>query len=435
MKILLLTNNDLASQLAANLLLPKLSQHQLLIGMSDKVGGNQKRPQALIDLSQYELAKMTSHFVFDGLEIIPVKELAKKYKIQIDFLNDINQATGFQRVKDYLPDLILSIRFGKILQQPIIDIPKLGVINLHSGLLPSYQGVMATFWAMLNGEQNIGSCLHYISDKQIDSGEIIQQINIPIDSDKSYLENVLKLYFSGCKMMIDAVEKITYGNALSSEQQDGKASYYGFPSENDLAEFFSKGFRLFDQPSLSKLNFSHRVAQQQDIPAIIKLMQDSIEFNMKPFLSTEEIEAAKETMGVDQTLIQDQTYFVIETEQKGQKVMVGCGGWGKRKTLYGGDHTIGRDDTLSDPAKDPARIRAMYTHPDWIRQGVGKLLIDLGEEAAREAGFKTIELGATIAGEPLYLVRGYKEIDRDITISANGAENVVIKMKKLLDVY
>ncbi len=169
-----------------------------------------------------------------------------------------------------------------------------------------------------------------------------------------------------------------------------------------------------------------------DVPAIVKLMQLSILENMKSFLSTEEIEAAQETMGVDWTLIEDGTYFVIEDIRNDGSVMAGCGGWGKRRTLYGGDHTAGRDDTYSDPAVEAARIRAMYTHPSWIRRGVGTLLLELGESAARNAGFKTIELGSTTPGEPFYIARGYEEVSRETQIAANGAENIVIKMVKKL---
>ncbi|MEM8547769.1 MAG: GNAT family N-acetyltransferase [Pseudomonadota bacterium] len=178
--------------------------------------------------------------------------------------------------------------------------------------------------------------------------------------------------------------------------------------------------------------FSHRIAGNDDIPDIINLMQASIEVNMREFLSDEEIEAAKETMGVDQTLIDDGTYFLIETTVNGDTVLAGCGGWGKRRTLYGGNHTVGRDDTFSDPATEPARIRAMYTHPDWTRQGIGTLLLDLGEQAARDAGFRNIELGSTIPGEPLYIMRGYKELSRVTHTGANGQPNTVIHMRKAL---
>ena len=176
--------------------------------------------------------------------------------------------------------------------------------------------------------------------------------------------------------------------------------------------------------------FTHRFAGAADIAAIVALMQISIARNMKAFLSAAEIEAAQETMGVDRTLIRDQTYYLIETVSNEQKILVGCGGWGKRRTLYGGDHTTGRDDSLCDPNIDAARIRAMYTHPDWARRGIGTLLLDLGEAAARAAGFLKIELGSTIAGQPLYLARGYIELSREMHIAANGADNTVIKMTK-----
>jgi GNAT superfamily N-acetyltransferase len=180
------------------------------------------------------------------------------------------------------------------------------------------------------------------------------------------------------------------------------------------------------------VDFTHRLAVPADVPAIMVLMRASILENMKSFLSPAEVEAAQETMGLDWTLIEDQTYFVIEAVQRAEKVMVGCGGWGKRRTLYGGDHTAGRDDSYSDPAVDAARIRAMYTHPAWIRCGIGTLLLELGETAARSGGFKTIELGATIAGESLYLARGYIEVTRDTQVAANGASNTVITMVKEL---
>lgn len=177
---------------------------------------------------------------------------------------------------------------------------------------------------------------------------------------------------------------------------------------------------------------THRLARAADVPAIKKLMQLSIAENMKAFLSPQEVVAAQETMGVDNSLIEDGTYYLIEAMQNGEPVLVGCGGWGKRKTLYGGDHTVGRDDSYSDPETDAARIRAMYTHPAWVRRGVGSLLLDIGESAARKAGFRIIELGSTVPGEPFYLARGYKETDRTKHIGANGAENLVIRMFKKL---
>jgi GNAT superfamily N-acetyltransferase len=181
-----------------------------------------------------------------------------------------------------------------------------------------------------------------------------------------------------------------------------------------------------------KPTLTSRIASDADIPAIRQLMEASIVGNMIDFLSPAEVEAARETMGVDQTLIDDGTYFIIETVVDDATLAVGCGGWGRRRTLYGGNHTAGRDDTLSDPAREPARIRAMYTHPDWVRRGIGTLLLELGENAARKAGFRTIELGSTIPGEPFYRARGFTEVSRATFVAANGSENTIIRMTKLL---
>jgi GNAT superfamily N-acetyltransferase len=122
-------------------------------------------------------------------------------------------------------------------------------------------------------------------------------------------------------------------------------------------------------------------------------------------------------MGLDTTLIEDQTYYVVcVTEDNGEEgereKIVGCGGWSKRKTLYGGNQTNGRDGSFLDPLVDSARIRAMYTDPLYVRQGIGKLIIEICENKAMEDGFTTFELMATLAGQPLYLNCGYTPIER-----------------------
>jgi GNAT superfamily N-acetyltransferase len=183
---------------------------------------------------------------------------------------------------------------------------------------------------------------------------------------------------------------------------------------------------------MSSTRFTHRLATEADVSAIEDLMKASIAENMKEFLTGEEIVAAQASMGLDTTLISDRTYFVVETVQDEQVVMVGCGGWGRRRTLYGGDHTASRDDSYADPATEAARIRAMYTRPGWTRQGIGSLLLQLGEDAARAAGFTTIELGATLPGEPLYRARGYVEISRETLTGVNGSPSIVILMRKPL---
>ena len=142
-----------------------------------------------------------------------------------------------------------------------------------------------------------------------------------------------------------------------------------------------------------------------------------------------QIEGALGTVfGVDTQLIGDGTYFVAEARE--QNVIVGCGGWSKRKTLFGSDHGAGREDSLLDPLHDNARIRAFFVHPDWARRHIGSMILDACETAAMEAGFTGFELGATVTGERLYSVRGYTAIEHvDVPLS-NGAPLPIIRMSK-----
>ena len=163
--------------------------------------------------------------------------------------------------------------------------------------------------------------------------------------------------------------------------------------------------------------FAHRLALQEDIPPIAALMARAIGELQTAFLSPAQVAASQESMGLDTQLIDDRTYFVIEENG----VLVGCGGWSRRATLYGGDHAADlRDDRLLDPAGEAARIRAMYTDPDHARRGIGRLILALCEDAARANGYSRLELMATAAGEPLYAACGYRVIERVERLSAIG---------------
>ncbi len=174
---------------------------------------------------------------------------------------------------------------------------------------------------------------------------------------------------------------------------------------------------------------SWRIADEADIPAISDLQMRSIEELQKAFLTPDQIESSKKTMGLDRQLISDRTYFMIE----GGGRLAGCGGWGRRATLFGGSHSAGRSDAFLDPDQDPARIRAMYASPDFARRGVGKLLLALGELAASEEGFSMLTLGSTLAGMPLYEAYGFREVSRVEDASGDGFNVPVITMTMPID--
>lgn len=177
--------------------------------------------------------------------------------------------------------------------------------------------------------------------------------------------------------------------------------------------------------------FTPRVATMDDVPAIRDLMDRAIYELQKDFLDEKQLEAAHEHMGIDYTLIEDGTYFVIlHAAGTPDETIVGCGGWGKRATLYGGSHSEGRSAELLDPKKDRARIRAMYCHPEWARNGIGSLIMETAENAAKEAGFTKMTMGSTLAGRPLYEHYGYKVVKEDVDVCTNGAEVPILTMEK-----
>jgi GNAT superfamily N-acetyltransferase len=156
-------------------------------------------------------------------------------------------------------------------------------------------------------------------------------------------------------------------------------------------------------------------------------MDAAISELQKPFLSEGQIASSRTIMGLDTQLIDDGTYFVVDAD--GQ--LAGCGGWSRRATLYGGDQSPGRSAALLDPAKDAARVRAMYTHPLHVRKGVGRLILSLCEGAARAEGFGRVELMATLAGVPLYRASGY-EAHEGITDDRGGVAVPLLRMSKSL---
>ena len=176
------------------------------------------------------------------------------------------------------------------------------------------------------------------------------------------------------------------------------------------------------------LMFEHRIANKEDQESIEKLMESSINQMLGKMLSLDQLEAAKESMGLDTTLIKDRTYFLIFSDN----TLVGSGGYSARKTLFGGNHTPNRSDDFLTPGKDAAKVRAMYTHPKWVRKGIGSLILKLAEEESLRLGFKRCELMATVSGILLYEKRGYEVVEETEYVSRKGNIVPMYKMEKEL---
>ena len=171
-----------------------------------------------------------------------------------------------------------------------------------------------------------------------------------------------------------------------------------------------------------------RLAAAPDVPVLEALIAQSVRVLQAAAYAPAQIEAALGSVfAVDCQLIADGTYFVVE---RGDAI-IGCGGWSRRKTLFGGHHaTTARDDSLLDPAHDAARIRAFFVHPAHARQGIGSLLLAACERAALAAGFRHLELVATLTGEPLYRAFAFQAVERYAVTLPNGLPMAVVRMVK-----
>jgi GNAT superfamily N-acetyltransferase len=188
------------------------------------------------------------------------------------------------------------------------------------------------------------------------------------------------------------------------------------------------------------VTFTIRKANLPDIPVLQALIDRSVRGLQSEDYSPTQIESALATVyGVDSQLIADGTYFAVETQTNAEggmplqaAIIVGCGGWSKRKTLYGGDHWTGREDSLLDPRKDAAKIRAFFVDPAWVRRGIGSLILDACEAAAIAEGFSRLEMGATLTGVPFYRMRGYSEREHLGVPLRNGESLPIVRMEKTI---
>lgn len=236
MNIILLGHHDIASLFALNRLVTLSPDHKYSVFTSGALGTANPVPDALTELARIDAALcrlfLTEHPVVDGL--LNARELAAP-----------NSCAGLRTLAECRPDLIVSIRYRRILREAAIAIPERGVLNLHSGILPAYKGVMATFWAMLNDELEIGTSLHRIVDSGVDTGPLIGISRIPAQLKESYLANVLALYKDGCEQIACAISELACGEDLPGEvQAPDNGRYYSIPDQAAVDRFLARNLCL-----------------------------------------------------------------------------------------------------------------------------------------------------------------------------------------------
>ena len=183
------------------------------------------------------------------------------------------------------------------------------------------------------------------------------------------------------------------------------------------------------RPSLA-MKWPLRMACESDVPALDALIPLSVRSLQAPYYSPAQINAALgPVFGVDRQLIRDGTYFVAERDG----AIVGCGGWSRRLALYGGDSDRAEENSLLDPQRDAARVRAFFVHPAWGRCGIGRSIMVACEQGIARAGFRTVDIVATLAGEPLYAAFGYAVVERYEIAMAGDLSLPVVRMTKRME--
>jgi methionyl-tRNA formyltransferase len=259
-RILCCANRDLASNYALNLLLPELGAHSLRVALSERVG-HSSAPAELRGLSVVE-QDIPNELVFPFAErYVPrdgrwltFQELAVHCAGEMPQVIDLNAEPGIELLREFGPDLIITIRYGRILRPPAIGVPPLGVINLHSGILPAYRGILPTLYAIASGAADVGCTLHWIVDAGIDTGPIIAVARRPVERGHSLLWHVLSLYPLGVPLIVETVRRLTSGEAVPREPQAvAEGAYRSVPAAADVAALHARGFELFDPSDLGEI--------------------------------------------------------------------------------------------------------------------------------------------------------------------------------------
>ncbi len=262
MRILCCVNRDIESNYALNLLLPELAraQHTTRVVLSEHVG-NQTAPAAIRALRSVEQA-IPNEMLFPLVSrCVPLVGRSLTFDelhtfsdgVPLSVVN-LNAPDGLALLDGFAPEVILTIRYGHILRDRAIGHAKHGVINLHSGLLPQYRGILSTLYAMANGDADIGCTLHWIVDPGIDSGPIIAVARRPVEQGRSMLWHIMSLYPLGVPLIVEAVRRLTSGEPVPRQAQaSAGGTYRSTPTGTDVDALTGRGIDLFDADDLREL--------------------------------------------------------------------------------------------------------------------------------------------------------------------------------------
>ena len=252
MRVVVLLNEDLPALYALNHLLKSLLCHETTFFLSRSVGRPGPSPHGLRELKAQEqgllrqvLNRLPPRTRPEGLRTFP--ELAQLLGCEGAYLDKPRAAASRETLAALAPDVIFSIRYGGILDADHVRLARHGILNLHSGALPAYRGVLASFRAVSAGETRLTATLHRIVNRGIDTGPILTSATLPFDPTRSLLGQIIDLYGPGCQLMTEALSALEKGDSLPGTPQDlASGAYFSKPTEEELQAFEAQGHRLCD---------------------------------------------------------------------------------------------------------------------------------------------------------------------------------------------
>lgn len=271
MKILFCVNRDIYGNVALNHIFPALSpQDELKVFFSESVAGTRAHGAALTYLRFYE-QDLLNEFLFPKQEALSATgtgrlktfgQLSHCYQAPMRLIDSINTPEVLAEMEQFDPDVIVSIRFGHIFKEATLKIPRLGVLNLHSGLLPQYRGILATFWSLLHQRSEYGFTLHTITDGTIDTGAIVERRAFPVKAGQSLFEHTVALYEPAAASILKALSLYRSGQSLPTlPQGEAESAYYSLPTPEDLEQLIAQGTPLLNREAYYQL-----LAQYQSQP-------------------------------------------------------------------------------------------------------------------------------------------------------------------------
>jgi len=251
MNIIFFLNRDLESNFSYYLLRPALQGHHVRIFLSESVGGKKTKAKDLRLLESFERDRFFKLPTYKNRENTKADfEFFDEYfsSVPIDLCQNVNDPKFVAEIKSFAPDLFISIRFGKIFRDEIIGVPRLGILNLHSGILPDFRGILGTLHALREGRNEVGCTLHFIDNSSIDTGRIIDIAYLPVDLNHSLFWHILNLYPLGCLMIIKTLNLFEDGLEVPTRVQDLRAGqYFSLPEEHHFDELKRRGFEIIKE--------------------------------------------------------------------------------------------------------------------------------------------------------------------------------------------